>query len=154
MTRYRFASVVVCGAAVAVLASGCGRHAGYPNRPITMIVPWAAGGGTDAIARVLAGLMERELGKPVNVVNRTDGSGVAGHQTIAGAAPDGYTIGIITIEIAMMHHRGLTELTPASFTPLGLVSLDAAAIQVRADSPYRILGELMEAIRTNPGKIR
>jgi tripartite-type tricarboxylate transporter receptor subunit TctC len=154
MRRNWFARVLFCVAAVALFATGCGRQAGYPNRPITMIVPWAAGGGTDAIARVLGSLMERELGKPVNVVNRTGGSGVVGHQSIAGAAPDGYTIGIITIEIAMMHHQGLTELTPAAFTPLGLVNLDAAAIQVRADSPYRILGELMEAIRSNPGKLK
>jgi tripartite-type tricarboxylate transporter receptor subunit TctC len=119
-----------------------------------MIVPWAAGGGTDAIARVVASLLEKDLGTPVNVVNRTGGSGVVGHQTIAAAAPDGYTIGIITAEIAMMRHQGLTELTSASFTPLGLVNLDAAAIQVRADSPYRTLGDLMEAIRGNPGKLK
>lgn len=119
-----------------------------------MIVPWAAGGGTDAIARVVASLLEKELGKPVNVVNRTGGSGVVGHQTIAAAPPDGYTIGVITSEIAMMHHQGLTDLTGAAFTPLGLVNLDAAAIQVRADSPYNTLGDLMQAIRANPGKLK
>ncbi len=132
----------------------CGGRSEYPTRPVTMIVPWAAGGGTDAIARVVASLLEKDLGTPVNVVNRTGGSGVVGHQTIAAAAPDGYTIGIITAEVAMMHHQGLTRLTGASFTPLGLVNLDAAAIQVRADSPYRTLGDLMEAIRTNPGKLK
>jgi tripartite-type tricarboxylate transporter receptor subunit TctC len=119
-----------------------------------MVVPWAAGGGTDAIARVVASLLERELGKPVNVVNRTGGSGVVGHQAIATAAADGYTIGIITAEIAMMRHQGLTELTGASFAPLGLVNLDAAAIQVRADAPYQTLGDLMQAIRANPGTLK
>jgi tripartite-type tricarboxylate transporter receptor subunit TctC len=76
----------------AVLASGfiaCGGSSKYPNRPITLIVPWAAGGGTDAIACVFASAIERDLGKPVNVVNRTGGSGVVGHQVIATAAPDG-----------------------------------------------------------------
>lgn len=119
-----------------------------------MVVPWAAGGGTDAIARVIASLLEKDLGKPVNVVNRTGGSGVVGHQAIAGAAPDGYTIGLVTVEIAMMHHQGLTDLTGASFTPLGLVNLDPAAIQVRADAPYANLGDLMQVIRTNPGKLK
>jgi tripartite-type tricarboxylate transporter receptor subunit TctC len=119
-----------------------------------MIVPWAAGGGTDAIARVIASLIEKDLGKPVNVVNRTGGSGVVGHQAIAMAPPDGYTIGIITSEIAMMHHQGLTDLTGASFAPLGLANFDAAAIQVRADSPYRTLGDLMQAIRDHPGKLK
>ncbi len=137
-----------------LLLAGCTASSEYPSRPITMVVPWGAGGGTDAVARIVASLMEEDLGKPVNVVNRTGGSGVVGHQTIAGAAPDGYTIGIITVEISMMHHQGLTELTGAAFTPLGLINYDATAIQVRADSPYTRLGDLMEAIRANPGKFR
>ena len=48
----------------------------YPSRPITMVVPWGAGGGTDATARIVAALMEKEMGQPVNVVNRTGGNGV------------------------------------------------------------------------------
>ena len=153
MTRTSFA-ICLC-AATLILQNGCGGGPSeYPTRPVTLVVPWAAGGGTDAVARVVASLMERDLGKPVNVVNRTGGSGVVGHQTIAGAAPDGYTIGVITVEIAMMHHQGLTDLTSASFTPLGLVNLDAAGIQVRADAPYANLGDLMDAIRTNPGKLK
>ncbi len=144
-----------CGVlALLVCLAGCGGRSEYPNRPLTMIVPWAAGGGTDAIARVVASLLEKDLGTPVNVVNRTGGSGVVGHQAIAAAAPDGYTIGIITAEIAMMHHQGLTDLTGASFTPLGLVNLDAAAIQVRADSPYRTLGDLVQAIKAKPGTLK
>ena len=83
----------------------------YPDRPITLIVPWGAGGGTDSVARVIASPMEKDLGQPVNVVNRTGGSGVVGHSAIATAAPDGFTIGMITVEIAMMHHQKLTELT-------------------------------------------
>jgi tripartite-type tricarboxylate transporter receptor subunit TctC len=101
----------------------------------------------------MAGLIERDLGKPVNVVNRTGGSGVVGHQAIASARPDGYTLGIVTVEIAMMHHQGLTDLTGASFTSLGSVNFDGGAIQVRADSPYGTLGDLMQAIRANPGKL-
>src|SRR5512145_1276379 len=77
----------------------CAAHAAdYPVRPITFIVPWGAGGGTDAVGRVVASLLERELGRPVNVVNRTGGSGVVGHSAIANARPDGYTIGILTVE--------------------------------------------------------
>src|SRR5215475_15009651 len=90
-------------------------HAQYPNRPIQLIVPWGAGGGTDATARIIASLMEKDLKQPINVVNRTGGSGVVGHDAIAKAAPDGYTIGLITVEIAMMHHVGLTALTPADY---------------------------------------
>jgi tripartite-type tricarboxylate transporter receptor subunit TctC len=154
MTKTWVSCVRVGVAALMLAASGCGRAAEYPNRPLTMVVPWAAGGGTDAVARVMASLVEKELGKPVNVVNRTGGSGVVGHQAIAGAAPDGYTIGIITVEIAMMHHQGLTDLAGTSFTPLGLINYDATAMQVRADAPYTNLSALMEAIKANPGKLK
>ena len=61
----------------------------YPTRPITLVVPWSAGGGTDAIARIIGSLLEKELGQPVNVINRTGGSGVVGHSAMAAALPDG-----------------------------------------------------------------
>jgi tripartite-type tricarboxylate transporter receptor subunit TctC len=126
----------------------------YPNRPITLIVPWGAGGGTDATARILASIMEKDLKQPVNVVNRTGGSGVVGHSAIAEAPADGYTIGLITVEIGMMHWQGLTKLTGASYTPLGLVNADPAGLQVRADSPYKTAKELVDAIKANPGKLK
>ncbi len=128
--------------------------AAYPERPITLIVPWGAGGGTDAVARILATLMEKDLGQPINVVNRTGGSGVVGHQAISAAPPDGYTIGIITVEIGMMHHQGLTDLKGSSYTPIALVNADPAGIQVRADAPYKNVGDLVAAIKANPGKFK
>ncbi len=154
MAYTKLAGLVLSAVALATALNGCGAPSAYPARPITMIVPWGAGGGTDAVARVVASLMERDLGKPINVVNRTGGSGVVGHQAIADAAPDGYTIGIITVEIAMMHHQGLTTLNGASFTPLGLVNADATAIHVRQDAPYKNLGDLLQAIRASPGKLK
>jgi len=128
--------------------------AAYPERPITLIVPWAAGGGTDATARIIGTLLEKELGQPVNVVNRTGGSGVVGHSAIASAPADGYTIGLITVEIGMMHWQGLTELTGASYTPIGLVNFDPAGVQVAADSPYKSVNELVAAIKASPGKFK
>ena len=142
---------VVVATALAVAASTV-IAADYPSRPVTLIVPWGAGGGTDAVARMVASLLEKDFGKPVNVVNRTGGSGVVGHQAIATAAPDGYTFGLITFEITQMHHQGLTQLNGASFTPIGLINVDPAAIQVNADSPYKTLPDLLDAIRKNPGK--
>ncbi|MES2785768.1 MAG: tripartite tricarboxylate transporter substrate binding protein [Pseudomonadota bacterium] len=141
-------ALALAGASVAAIAQG------YPARPITLIVPWGAGGGTDATARIIGSLMEKDLGQPVNVVNRTGGSGVVGHAAIASAPPDGYTIGLATVEITMMHWQGLTELTGASYTPIGLVNADPAGIQVRADSPYKTVGDLLAAIKANPGKFK
>jgi tripartite-type tricarboxylate transporter receptor subunit TctC len=146
------------GAAVAALTLAAwalpAAAADYPTRPITLIVPWGAGGGTDATARIIGSLMEKEVGQPVNVVNRTGGSGVVGHAAIASAAPDGYTIGLATVEIGMMHWQGLTELTGASYTPIGLVNADPAGINVRADAPYKNVKDLLAAIKANPGKYK
>jgi tripartite-type tricarboxylate transporter receptor subunit TctC len=112
MNRRRFlvasATAVLAGTLALTAAQA---QAAYPERPITLIVPWGAGGGTDATARIVASLLEKELGQPINVVNRTGGSGVVGHSAIAEAEPDGYTLGIATVEIGMMHWQGLTELT-------------------------------------------
>jgi len=69
---------VVAATALAVAANAV-FAADYPSRPVTLIVPWGAGGGTDAVARMRASLLEKDFGKPVNVVNRTGGSGVVGH---------------------------------------------------------------------------
>lgn len=95
------------GAAGLITGPAIGQ-AQYPSRPVTLICPWGAGGGTDATARIVAQLLEKDLGQPFNVVNRTGGSGVVGHQAIASAPADGYTVGMLTVEIAMMHHQGLT----------------------------------------------
>jgi len=129
-------------------------QAQYPQRPVQLIVPWGAGGGTDATARIIATLLEKELKQPFNVVNRTGGSGVVGHDAIANAAPDGYTIGLITVEITMMHHVGLTKLKHTDYTPIGLVNADPAAINVRSDSPYKSVKDLLAAIKANPGKMK
>jgi tripartite-type tricarboxylate transporter receptor subunit TctC len=126
--------------------------AAWPERPITLIVPWGAGGGTDAVARFFGAYLEKELKQPVNVVNRTGGNGVVGHSAIAQASPDGYTIGLITVEITMMHWQGLTELGPTSYQPLALVNADPAGFQVRADSPWKTVEDVIADVKANPGK--
>jgi tripartite-type tricarboxylate transporter receptor subunit TctC len=128
-------------------------QAAFPERPITLIVPWAAGGGTDAVARQIAHMLERDLKQPINVVNRTGGSGVVGHQAIASAPADGYTIGMITLEINMMHWVGLTPLTSAEFTPFAMMNSDAAAIHVKSDSPHKTVKELFAAIKAKPNAL-
>jgi tripartite-type tricarboxylate transporter receptor subunit TctC len=154
-TRSRRSLLAGVAAAVALVASALPAAAqNYPSRPITLIVPWGAGGGTDATARIIGSLLEKELGQPVTVVNRTGGSGVVGHAAIASAPPDGYTIGLATVEIGMMHWQGLTELTGASYTPIGLVNADPAGINVRADAPYKTVSDLLAAIKANPGKFK
>src|SRR6059058_780610 len=130
ITRRAFAASSAAAAAVAGFGFKSAFAQAYPARPVTVIVPWGAGGGTDATARIVAALLEKELGQPFIVVNRAGGSGVAGHTEIATASPDGYTIGMLTVEIAMLHWQALTRLTPRSFTPLALMNEDPPGIQV------------------------
>lgn len=141
-------------AMAAFVTFGASAQSDYPNRPITLVVPWGAGGGTDATARIVGTLLEKELGQPVNVVNRTGGNGVVGHSAIASGAPDGYTLGMITVEISMMHWAGLTQLSPKDYTPIALLNIDPAGVTVRADAPYKTLDDLIKAVRANPGKFK
>ncbi len=91
--------------------AGCARDDKYPSRPITLICPWAAGGGTDRVSRQVAAHLEQDLGVPVSVVNAVGGKGVTGHSRGLSARPDGYTLTMATLELNMLHWSGLTDLT-------------------------------------------
>ncbi|NND32351.1 MAG: tripartite tricarboxylate transporter substrate binding protein [Saprospiraceae bacterium] len=140
-------------------ASGCNNPGdangdNFPTRPITLLVPWAAGGMTDLSSRALAAVLQKHIGASVNVINRTGGGGVIGHLALSQAKPDGYTIGAVTVEITMLHNMGLTDLTYQDYTPLGLVVDNAASVTVRADAPYNNIDDLIQAIKMNPGDIQ
>ncbi len=124
-----------------------------PKRAVTYIVPWGAGGGTDANSRMLANLLEKQLGQPFNVVNRTGGNGVIGHTAIATGKADGYTIGAATVEINMMHWSGLTKLDHTNITPIALVDIVPASVTVSKNSPFKSLNGLLAAVKRNPGKL-
>jgi tripartite-type tricarboxylate transporter receptor subunit TctC len=118
----------------------------HRDTPIRLIVPYVQGGGSDQRARMVARHLARELGEPVEVVNRT--GAIVGHTAIAEAAPDGRTIGQISGEIGMMHwYGGLTPLKPDDYTPLAVPFVEAAAVIVRQDAPWRTLKEFLDAFR-------
>jgi tripartite-type tricarboxylate transporter receptor subunit TctC len=150
----RPASGLLAFAALLLLLAGCSRSSGYPSAPILLICPWAVGGGTDRVSRQISTFLEAELGAPVNVINATGGAGVTGHSRGSRAAPDGYTLTMITVEINMLRWRKLTEISWEDFTPLMLVNRDAAAIFVQSDAPWRTLGELEAEVRRSPGKLK
>jgi tripartite-type tricarboxylate transporter receptor subunit TctC len=139
---------------LAFTVSGVQAQGKFPSRPMTIICPWGAGGGTDAVARMLAVLMEKDLGQPVNVVNRTGGSGAVGHTAAATADPDGYTMCIATVEITMMHWMGLAKVNYKDMKGVALVNFDPAAVNVRMDAPWKNLKEFLEYAKANPGKLK
>ena len=151
--RIVFACLAVVALAAGV-ASDAAAQAKYPSRPIQLICPWAAGGGTDRIARMVGILLEKELGQPVTVVNRTGGSGAVGHMAGATATADGHTITIVTVELTMMHWMGLTPVTYKEFTPVVLLNIDPAGVQVAATSEWRTLKQLLDYVKANPGKAK
>ncbi len=148
MSRYFLFYLLFSGSAI--LFGGCRDEGEYPNRPITLVCPWSAGGGTDRVSREVAALLEDELKIPVNVINATGGSGVTGHTRGALAKPDGYTLMMITVELNMLHHRGLTNISYRDFDPLILVNRDASALFVRSDAPWQTLADLEREIRAKP----
>lgn len=122
----------------------------YPVRPVTLLVPWAAGGGADQVARLLANGLEKEFGQPVNVVNRTGGGGVTGHSGMMTAAPDGYTIGLATSEIATYKAIGLADITPGNFDIISRVTTIPSGITVKADGPYKTAADVIAALKSSP----
>ena len=136
--------------AVGVLAIGAAPAFAFPDRPVQLIVPWAAGGGMDSVMRIFAAGLEAELKQPVNVVNRTGGGGVTGHTAIANAAPDGYSIGGVSPEISFFKTLGLGELTADSVDMFSRVSLIPAGVTVKADAPYKTIADFIKAVKESP----
>jgi tripartite-type tricarboxylate transporter receptor subunit TctC len=147
--RHLLISALLIAAAV-----GCSSKERFPDGPILLVCPWAAGGGTDRIARQIAALLEQDLGVPVNVVNVTGGDGVTGHSRGALSRADGHTLTLVTVEIGSLHWRGMTNISHDDYAPVGLVNKDAAAIFVRGDAPWRTLADLEQAIREKPRTLR
>jgi tripartite-type tricarboxylate transporter receptor subunit TctC len=147
----RFATLAF-GATVG-LAVATGAYA-YPDRPIQLLVPYPAGGGTDIVARTLASELEKELKVPITVINRAGGGGIIGQTAIATGKPDGYTIGVIASDISLYKPQGLAELTYADMTPIGQTNELAGSITVIESSPYKTVGELISAIKANPGTLK
>ncbi len=140
--------------ALALALGGLGMAQRYPVRPVTVVVPWSAGGSTDLTARALAPILEKNLGVPFQVVNRTGGGGAVGHGAIAQGRPDGYTIGIITLEVILPPWVSQTKIDAEAFTPISLLVLNPVAIVVRKDAPWRTVQELIADLKQNPGKYK
>ena len=147
--RTMLASALVVAASVFAAPA----FAAFPDKPVTVICPWTAGGGTDLLLRALSKEAEKFLGQTINVVNQTGGAGAIGHNAIRAARPDGYTVGMITFELNSLPPQGLVPFTWKDFDPLMRLNADPAALSVRADAPYSTVRGFMDYAKANPGEI-
>ncbi|MGE5793867.1 MAG: tripartite tricarboxylate transporter substrate binding protein, partial [Bacteroidota bacterium] len=149
---------VVLAALVAAAAALPAHAQQYPNRPVTMIVPFPPGGIADITGRALAVSMAKHLGQPVVVENKAGAGGAVGHAFVAKAKPDGYTIMTALSSIVVIPEADKVNGRPSTyqmseFTPIALVSADPTILLVSVDSPWKTLKDLIDDAKARPGKI-
>ena len=126
----------------------------FPDKPVTLIVPYSAGGATDVAMRALADAAARHLGQRVIVENRTGVGGTLGPQTMVNAKPDGYVISQMPVTVFRIPHMQKTSFDPLTdFTWVIHVSGYTFGVAVRADSPWKTWQEFIAYAKANPGKV-
>jgi tripartite-type tricarboxylate transporter receptor subunit TctC len=128
----------------------------WPSRTVTVMVPFAPGGSTDFVARLLSQELSAALGQQFVVDNRAGGSGTVGMAWLARARPDGYTLGVVpngTFAMAPAMYQCLPYDNDQAFAPVGMLASNGMFLCVEPGSPYKTLGELISASRVQPGKI-
>jgi tripartite-type tricarboxylate transporter receptor subunit TctC len=146
--------LVVAGVlAVALLVPSPAPAASFPERDITLVVPWAAGGGTDTLARTLVKNGKKYFGVNINVVNRVGGTGVVGMDSVVKAKPDGYNVAIVTFNLSTYRLLGQSELSYRDFDLIALLNRSPAGLSVKSDSQFKTMNDLIEYAKANPGVV-
>jgi tripartite-type tricarboxylate transporter receptor subunit TctC len=127
----------------------------YPQQTIKFVIAFGPGGGADIIGRILAEVMQRKMGKAVIVENKPGAGGILGNDAVAKAAPDGYTLGIMTAGqiVAAVTKKNMPYDTNTAFAPVSQVATASLMIVVRPDFPASNVKELIAAAKKEPGKI-
>ena len=142
--------VLALAAAALVAASA---NAAYPDRPIKLIVPWAAGGDTDNIFRTFQPLFQKRLGGTVVIANVKGASGTVGEREAKNAPPDGYTLFAAHDFIHSAYYTGVTDVRYTDFAPICLVSATPSVITASPKTPWKTWKALYADAKAHPGKI-
>ena len=146
-----FVAAAVGGLAVIGLTQTAGA---FPDRPVTMVVPFSAGGGTDITSRTLSGPMAEALGGEILVKNTAGAGGTIGTAEVAAARPDGYTIGMMPVgPMTTQPHLRKLPYSPESFDYICLAYSAPSSLVVRKDSPFNTLADMIDYAKANPGKL-
>ncbi len=138
----------------AALCSGQAVAAGYPERPIEMIVPWGPGGGADQLARLIAKLMEPMLGQGIPVVNVPGGTGATGMAKLMAAPADGYSMAVYIADAHALLAGKSPRWTMNDITPVAVMIKGPSFIFVKQDSPFKTWADFEKEAKANPGKLK
>ncbi len=154
ISRRRFVAAAPC-IAIDAFAPGAARAADYPERPITLIAPFAPGGIVDIVARVLAPTLSTTLNQSVIVVNKAGAAGIVGDEYVAHARPDGYTL-LVTGNGALLMGGAVYQNLPFDidndFAPVSQLVTGSLMFVVRTDSPIKTIGDFIDYCKANPDK--
>jgi len=151
MRRSEFIALAA-GAATLGLAPRA-RAADYPTRPIELIVPASAGGGTDVLARAFAEAAKRHSPQPFITVNRPGASGAIGFAEVLNARPDGYKVCVVFVELAILPFLNQIKFSADDFRMIARLNADPAAIMVRAESPWQSFEDFIAEAKRRPGAV-
>src|SRR5687767_4618391 len=154
MNRRSILKLAGAGALSVALPGVRVRAQGYPSGPITLVVAWPAGGGSDVSMRLLADALSKKINVPVVVLNKPGAGGAIGHREIVNAKPDGYTIGMFSNGGIALPYLNPQANTIDELQPLAFFGEDPSAIEVSNASGIKSLKEFVERARANPNTIR
>jgi tripartite-type tricarboxylate transporter receptor subunit TctC len=145
---------MLAAVAVALLLPIGAAPAAYPEKAVTFVVSHPPGGRTDLTARLITQHLAKHLGQPAVVVNKAGAGGVLGAKEVAGAAPDGYTLGIFSTAVVTAQYTVPTPTDLKDYAAIAVVNIDPMALAVKSDAPWKTLRELVAYGSRNPGKLR
>jgi tripartite-type tricarboxylate transporter receptor subunit TctC len=140
-------------AALLILGAGAA-EARFPEKPITIIVPWAPGGASGVMAQTMAKPMSEELKQPVVVIYKPGATGVTGTLELERSAPDGYTLASYSISQALTQYTSPNPTSMANIVPISEVMTSSATLSVNAAQPWKTLQEFIDYAKANPRKVR
>ena len=155
MTSQTMKSVLAAAIAIGLISSPAMAKASYPDKPITILVPFSAGGNVDLSTRIVVNSMTSELGQSIVVQNRPGAGGLIAYEAVAKASPDGYTLGTMAASSLIVTPRllGRKDLPLTSFSAIGAISESPMVLVVPASSPYKTAKDFLQAAKQKPNML-
>lgn len=160
--KRKLGMLILCLFSLSVIMAGCGVNRAsvdtqnkFPTKPITIIVPYVAGGSTDLLARSMEKAAKKYLGQPLVVVNKPGGGATIGWNELAEANPDGYTLGMTGSSLILQPLYGSTRYNyPTALDPIAQIAVAPNVLAVRADSPWQTIEDIIQYAKQHPGEIK